>query len=183
METQGLGRRVTPNVSLVDSDPRLLSSGSVYWSRLLWLQLIETPTQACLSKGTRVVNKLQNLGLPLVLHMACLELKEYHQDSIFPKSQLCFNLCFDTSLRQEVNFLVTGGLAAGLHTLSDAGGVGERISSLVFQQTYWRGVSWARLGHMPVPEPITVALVMGHFGWRRIISSPHPNKDVGKSLI
>lgn len=72
--------------------------------------------------------------------------------------------------------MVTGGLAAGLHPLSDAGGVGESISSLVFQQTHWRRVSWARLGHMPVPEPITVALVMGHFGWRRIISSPPPQQ-------
>lgn len=34
IKTQGLGRRVIPNVSLVDSGPRPLSSDPEYWARL-----------------------------------------------------------------------------------------------------------------------------------------------------
>lgn len=62
MRTQGLRIRVAPNVSLVDFGPRLLSSDPVCWSRLLWWQLIETPTHACLSKGTQVVHQTAKFG-------------------------------------------------------------------------------------------------------------------------
>lgn len=164
---------MTPNVSLIESDPRLQSSDPVYWSSLSRSQLTETPIQAFINKGTRVVHQTTKSGVTTRSHCTCQELKECHQD---PVSFQCLsfvsrvsNLCFDTSLRQEVNFLVTGGLTASLYSLSDTIGMVKNIFSLVFEQTYWRGMSWPWLGHRSIPESITVALEMGHFGWVGII--------------
>ena len=77
-------------------------------------------------------------------------------------------------------------MAASLHLLSDTGGEGEEnlfpnsCNKRTGGESHGPG-----LGHVPIPEPITVAMVKECCDWLGLVHilSLHWNKDGGKSFI
>lgn len=77
-------------------------------------------------------------------------------------------------------------MAAILYSLRNSGGGKKRVSlpqdsnKDAGDESHGSGV-----GHVPIPEPIPVAMVMDHFDWLGLdhTLSLHWNKNVGKSFI